>query len=95
MEETKQEEKVEEVLTKIIEIGCPPGTPRPDVYLERALEGTGIVPINTLSRLFGDWTWDYTNEITDEVWVKHRETIYDRLVSYYNEGRIRYASVSN
>jgi len=74
-----------------IEIGCPPGEPRPGDLLPDVLEGTGIPVREPVVKCFGDWEWDYS-DIDPEVWKKANPTVELRLVALYNKGHIRYAS---
>lgn len=74
-----------------IEIDCPPGSPRPDSYLESVLKDTGIEPVNATAKTFGNWLFDF-DHIPMETWNKANPTIKERLISLYNSGFIRYAS---
>ncbi|GEC90672.1 hypothetical protein [Brevibacillus brevis] len=79
---------------KMIEIDCPPGPTRPDYYLKLILKDTGIPFKDTNHRVFGEWTWCY-DEIDDETWMNAFPVICERQKELYEEGFIRYASVSN
>lgn len=50
-----------------IELGCPPGSPRPGDLLPEVLKGTGVTinPEKTAARLFGDWEWIVRLSVTD------------------------------
>lgn len=74
-----------------IEIDCAPGGPRPDVYLERVFEGTGIPTVDKSSAFFGNWTFEI-GDVKEEVWEQSKTNIAERLKSLYNNGAIRYAS---
>ena len=74
-----------------IEIDCPPGAPRPGDLIDSVIEGTELPKRETVSRVFGNWEWDYT-DIDSEVWQKANSIISERLKKLYNNGIIRYAS---
>lgn len=73
----------------IIEIDCEPFAPRPDVYFkhiwEEILKREDPIP-NTVSRLFGNWTWDIA--FTEDEQAKVGEYI----KALYRAGKIRYGS---
>jgi len=76
-----------------IEIDCPPGPSRPGDLLPGVIEGTGLIikPQETVSRVFGNWTWKIPED-QEEVYKKVRDTIKERITSLYNKGLIRYGS---
>ena len=78
-------------MVKTIELDCPPGQPRPGDLLDGVIEGTGLPKKEAKIRVFGCWTWDYS-EIPDEQWEKIRPTLKARIVSQYKKGLIRYGS---
>ncbi len=75
-----------------IELDCPPGSPRPGDLIAGVLEGTGLPMIETSSRLFGEWTWDYTDLVDQEIWARVQPTLEARITDLYNRGVIRYGS---
>lgn len=79
------------IKVQTIEIDCPPGNPRPDDLLPFVLEGTGIEVRETKNRLFGNFTWDYS-DITKDVWDKANPIIKERIQALYDKGIIRYGS---
>lgn len=74
-----------------IELDCPPGYPRPGDLIDGVIEGTGLPKRKSVSRLFGEWTWDY-NDIPEETWQKSKPILEERITKLYNEGIIRYGS---
>ena len=75
--------------SQTIEIGCPPGYPRPGDLLPDVVEGTGLGVRESCSRLFGDWTFDYS-DVPKEIWDKANPIIEKRLRDLYNKGIARY-----
>ena len=74
-----------------IEIDCAPGGLRPDDLLPGVLEGTGIELGETISRSFGNWTWEIPYSQADQ-YEAVRDTVKSRLEELYNSHRCRYAS---
>lgn len=74
-----------------IEIDCPPGFPRPSDLIDAVIEGTGLPKREDVSRVFGEWTWDY-NDISPEQWEKIQPILKERLVKLYEAGTVRYCS---
>lgn len=74
-----------------IDLDCPPGYPRPGDIIDKVIEGTGLPKRETVSRLFGNWTWDY-NDIPSEKWKEIQPILKERITSLYNAGVIRYGS---
>jgi len=85
------EKKEEKKLIKTIELDCPPGHPRPGDLIDGVIEGTGLPKKETVSRFFGNWTWDYS-EIPDEEWKRIRPILKERITRLYELGVIRYGS---
>lgn len=74
-----------------IEIDCAPMTPRPDTYIKGILEGTGIEAGEPVSKLFGNWKWDFSH-VSKEVWEKAQPVIAQRIKTLHENGKIRYGS---
>lgn len=74
-----------------IELDCPPGDPRPGDLIDAVIEGTGLPKRDDISRLFGNWGWDY-NDIPEEVWKKAKPILEERITKLYHTGIIRYGS---
>jgi hypothetical protein len=72
-----------------IELGCPPGNPRPDDLIESVIEGTGLEVREPVVKFFGDFVWDY-NDVDPEEWKKIQPTLEERITKLYNTGVIRY-----
>lgn len=74
-----------------IELDCPPGFPRPGDLIDGVLEGTGLTAGETVSRIFGNWTWQF--DIPKEEWERDiAPKIKPRIEALYREGVIRYGS---
>ena len=72
-------------------IDCAPATPRPNSYLEKVMEGTGITikhPEDNISHLFGAFQWK-TNVIKDQWTKKTYDLIFERLRILHSRGNIR------
>lgn len=78
-------------LVKTIELDCAPGSPRPDAYIGKVLEGTGIEVREPVSKLFGNWTWKF-DDVSDEKWLLHNDTFAERIKELHSRGCIRYGS---
>lgn len=74
-----------------IMLDCPPGNPRPGDLIDSVIKGTGLPKRDTVSRLFGNWTWDYS-DIPQEKWEKAQATLKERITKLYISGAIRYGS---
>lgn len=74
-----------------IEIDCAPFTPRPDTYIAGVLEGSGIAVREPILKLFGEWTWDFS-DVDATTWQIWRPTFKERIIALYNSGAIRYGS---
>lgn len=76
-----------------IELDCPPGAPRPDVYLPEVLAGTGltVADFEEPSKVFGNWKYRLKTEKND-VYKGIQETIKFRIKELYSRGCIRYGS---
>ena len=74
-----------------IELDCAPGYPRPGDLIEGVIKDTGLPQRETVSRLFGEWTWDYS-DIDPKVWLTAKPILKERITKLYNDGLIRYGS---
>ena len=79
-------------MEKTIELDCPPGYPRPGDLIAGVIEGTGLPPIETCSRFFGNWVWDYSKLATDDQWSAAQPILKERITALYKRGVIRYGS---
>lgn len=78
-------------MTRTIELDCPPGDPRPGDLIADVIKDT-ILPLkDPVSRVFGNWTWDYT-EIPEQEWNAIKPILAQRITALYNAGVIRYGS---
>ena len=76
---------------KKIMIDCEPFGPRPDTFLPAAIEYTKLkckAPTNTL---FGEWTFDYTEDVTSKEWNSLLPILKTNLERLYDSGSIRFA----
>lgn len=83
----------EERVEQTIELDCEPCSPRPDSYIEGVMKDSGVDydGRETVSRLFGCWTWDFS-DIAPETWAKASPIIGERIEALYQSGAIRYGS---
>lgn len=81
---------------KTIELDCPPGNPRPGDLIGNVVKGTVLEqhtqPANPHGACFGNWTWDYTDKVSEEEWRAVQEVTKPRIIQLYNSGAIRYGS---
>lgn len=89
-----------------VEIGCAPGNPRPNVYLnllitklldseiDNDIKDTVKNWINNepTVKCFGDWEWHFNETLSKENKQSLNKNILTILQSFYNLGYIRYAS---
>ena len=81
----------EETVIQTIDIDCEPGYPRPGDLYPDVIKDTGLPVRETVSRIFGNWTWDYS-DIDPEVWKKAKPILKERLTKLYEQGLARYVS---
>lgn len=74
-----------------IELDCPPGSPRPGDLIKSVIAGTGLKAKEPESKLFGNWTWDYS-EVPATEWQKVKAITRPRIEALYRSGAIRYGS---
>jgi len=74
-----------------IELDCPPGFPRPGDLIEGVIKDTGLPLREPVSKVFGEWTWDYA-DIPEEQWKKAQVILAERIAALYNTNVIRYGS---
>jgi len=74
-----------------IELDCAPGFPRPGDLIDGVIADTGLPSRAPVSKLFGEWTWDYT-DIEPEEWLRIKPILKDRVEKLYHAGLIRYGS---
>lgn len=74
-----------------IEIGCPPGKPRPGDLIAGVIKETGLELRDPVSKSFGDWEWDY-NDIPPKKWQEIQPILERRLCKLYDDGVVRYCS---
>ena len=77
--------------TKKLVIDCKPFGPRPCDFLAHALHGTGLTCKPPETRVFGEWTFDFSEDATSEYWNKMLPVMMANLSYLYESGSIRYA----
>lgn len=76
-----------------IELGCAPGHVRPGDLIEAVIAGTGLPSREPVSKVFGDWTYDYSDlGGIDKLWTKIKPILQERICALYVKGTIRYGS---
>ena len=76
---------------RTIELDCPPGGTRPGDLIANVIAGTGLEAREPVSKLFGEWTWDY-NDVPQEDWDRIKPVLAERIRALYDKGVIRYGS---
>lgn len=74
-----------------IELDCAPGGLRPGHLIADVIAGLGLPEREPVSKVFGNWTWDYS-DIPTEVWQKVNPELEKRISALYNSGKIRFGS---
>jgi len=74
-----------------IYLDCAPGNPRPGDLIDDVIAGTGLPQREPVSKVFGQWIWDYT-DIDKKVWDKANPKVAERIKHLYVKGLIRYGS---
>jgi len=80
-----------------IELDCAPGDPRPGDLIAGVVKGTILEgsaaadPENTVSRLFGNWLWNFPN-VSPEEWTKVQTVTQPRIEALFKAGVIRFGS---
>ena len=77
--------------TKEIMIDCAPFGPRPDQYLPAALEYTGLKCKEAVRTSFGEWTFDYSDDVNASTWNDLLPVLVANLTRLHDAGAIRYA----
>jgi hypothetical protein len=72
-----------------IELDCAPGGTRPGHLIGGVIEGLDLEPREPVSKVFGQWTWDYS-DVPPERWDAIRPTLRDRITALYEAGSIRF-----
>jgi hypothetical protein len=74
-----------------IELDCPPGGTRPGHLIDAVIEGLGLGPREPIYKVFGNWTWDYS-DVDEAHWKAVQPTLRERITALYEAGTIRYGS---
>ena len=74
-----------------IELDCAPFNPRPNTLIAGVIKDTGLELKKDCSRVFGNWTWDYS-DVPAEEWKKVKPTLKKRITLLYHSRQIRYGS---
>jgi hypothetical protein len=78
-------------MTQTIELDCAPGATRPGDLIETVIVGTGLPLREATSKLFGNWTWNYS-DIDKSKWTAIKPVLADRIRKLHSAGQIRYGS---
>jgi hypothetical protein len=74
-----------------IDLDCAPGWPRPGDLIGGVIEGTGLAEREPVLKIFGNWTWDYS-DLPEERWREIQPVLKERITKLYESGTIRYGS---
>jgi len=79
-------------MERTIELDCPPGYTRPGDLIAGVIKDTGLPTKEPRSKLFGNWIWDYEDDISDDKWSEIRPILGSRIRDLHDKGYIRYGS---
>jgi len=80
-------------VTLVVEIDCPPGSPRPDTYMKTICDDILKQEYhNPVSTFFGEWDWHF--EILKSEAEAIQKKVMEYLVKLYNGGCIRYGGAN-
>ena len=82
---------MEENKTQTIILDCPPGMVRPDWVIGRAIANTTLTVVESCSKFFGSWTFDYSHVPAKE-WDAARDTILENLEKLLDNNVIRHGA---
>lgn len=89
--------KVFTIMSHSIEIDCPPGYPRPDVYFKQILEKTQMRPdwfitgVEPITTFYGNWRWELKPEF-NQAYERVKPQVKQMVERFYHTGAIRYGS---
>ena len=72
-------------------IDCAPFGPRPDQFLSAALNNTNLKCKPPQKKVLGEWTFDFSEELSSANWNKILPVIIANLHRLQDSGCIRYA----
>jgi len=79
--------------TFTIELDCPPGGILPGDLIADVIEGTGLPERDPVSKVFGQWTWEYGDvEGIAALWPNIKPKLKERIEKLYHRGVIRFGS---
>ena len=87
----RPERDVQEKHLQLIVLDCRPGLPRPGDLLPAALEGTSLQVQPPVSKLFGEWTWDYSH-VPQEQYRDNVVKLSSNIRRLHRDGEIRFGS---
>ena len=64
---------------------------RQDELLRGVLEGTGIAPRDASTKVFGCWTFDFS-DVDAREWETQLDAVRRRITTLFETGRIRYGA---
>jgi hypothetical protein len=76
---------------QLIVLDCRPGLPRPGDLLPAALEGTSLQVQPPVSKLFGEWTWDYSH-VPEQEYKNNVVKLSSNIRKLHRDGEIRFGS---
>ena len=74
-----------------IQLDCPPGGIRPGHLIGAVIDGLGLEPREPVSKVFGEWTWDYS-DVEGSHWKNIQPRLKERITDLFKAGTIRYGS---
>ncbi|MFI5222767.1 MAG: hypothetical protein ACHQX3_00755 [Nitrospirales bacterium] len=84
------EQEAPDAVLQTIDLDCAPGWPRPGDLIAGVIKDTGLPEREPVSKVFGNWQWDYSDLEVD--WAAVQAIIKPRIEALYHSGTIRYGS---
>jgi hypothetical protein len=82
---------IEKAKRQVIRLDCAPGMPRPNELLPLALQKTGLPVVEASSKLFGDFSFDYSH-IEAAVWCQALPKLEANIKLLFAKQMIRFGS---
>jgi hypothetical protein len=76
---------------KRLTLDCKPFGPRPDTFLPAALARTGLECKAPRRTVFGEWTFDFSEDVSSKEWNALLPAMIANLHLLHDHGSIRYA----
>ena len=87
----RPEHSVQQKPPQFIVLDCRPGLPRPGDLLPAALKGTSLKVQPPVSKMFGEWTWDYSH-IPEQEFRENIAKLSSNIRKLHRDGEIRFGS---